>query len=398
MIWLPGVLSQGGEKYTWGRYNAAYGPKAGTAATVSRNPTTTIYAADAYTISGSSFKLESATRTQFQNLTAGKKTVNINASGSSSTSGSTLYDITSKGSVTWTQNDGSYGSQTTMRYDGSKYGGEYSFVTSIKFDAQKGTFSSGTITTGTVGRGNVIYTNQMSGDEMECRSFSGATTVRKIQVVDVSIRVDGDYLIMPVKIATVSATGSVNIGYIPYTLQHVRGDFIDDVTSANPDAYPDNGIQGDYWYVRYSDTPITWERYAVSQTAVEGSSTRATGVYNKYLKVGTEYSIENGEFAVTTTQSLRIRSSTSSITAPYTILAGGALSLQSSSQTTGDTVRGPMLGKLTKIAGSSSSMYADFIPYTIGTSKGSYIGTVKSFVPDEYPDDGEQDGYWYVKV
>lgn len=189
----------------------------------------------------------------------------------------------------------------------------------------------------------------------------------------------------------------MSIKYLPYTLDAVRGTFIEDVKGAEG-AYPDNGIQGDYWYVRYSDTPITWERYAVSQTAVEGSSTRATGVYNKYLKVGTTYSIENGEFAVTTTQSLRMRTSTSSFSAPYTILAGGTLSLQSSSQTTGDTVSGPMLGKLTRISGSSYNMYADFIPYTVGDVKGSYIDTVTSYNPYEFPDNGAQDGYWYVKI
>ena len=392
MIWLPGVLSQDGNKVTWGRYSTAYGPKAGTAATVSRKPTYKTYAADTYTISGSSFKLNSPTSTEFQNLKAGKKTLNISNSNTTTSSGSTLYEVTNNSGVTsWTQSNSGYGSQIVMRSNPNAIK-----IKGIRFDESTGLFSSGSGGS-SVSVGNVVYTNDMTGDSIDCSSFSGASQVRQIKLISVS-SYEGNYEYYNVQTATISAVGSdVKIDYTPYTLGYVRGDFIETVR-ASEGTYPDNGKQGDYWYVRYSDTPITWERYAVSQTAVEGSSTRATGVYNKYLKVGTEYSIENGEFAVTTTQSLRIRTATSSITAPYTILADGTLSLQSSTQTTGDTVRGPMLGKLTQIAGSSTNMYANFIPYTIGTSKGSYIDTVESFVPDEYPDDGIQDGYWYVKI
>lgn len=385
MICLPGIFSQGGEKFTWGRYNTAYGPKAGTAATVSRTADNTIYAADAYTISGSSFKLTSPTRTQFQKLAVGKKTVNINDSGSSSTSGSTLYDITSKGSVTWAQSEGSYGSQTTMRYNADKYGGEFSFVTSIKFDAQKGTFSSGTINTSNVGSGDVIYTDAMSGDEMECDSFSGVSQVRKIQVLGYG-SLDGDYLVMPVKIATVSAKGSVNIGYTPYTLQYVRGDFIDDVTSANPEAYPDNGRQGDYWYVRYSDTPITWERYAMTEGEVQGESVTQTATSTTYFYRATSYSRSGKTFTATGT---RTRASSLAV-GNYMIQNNGAF--VNSTSMSGDT-----LFKITKKSG-SSTVSLTFDTYTVGDVKGSYIDTVTSYNPVEYPDDGAQDGYWYVKV
>lgn len=383
MIWLPGVLSQGWRENTWSRYNAAYGPKAEPAGTVSRNPTTTIYAADAYTISGSSFKLESATKTQFQNLTAGKKTVNISAGGSSSTSGSTLYDITSKGSVTWTQNDGSYGSQTTMRYDGNKYGGEFSFVTSIKFDAKKGTFSSGTISTNTVNTGSVIYTNQMSGDDMECGSFSGATTVRKIQVMGVSTGLDGDYLIIPVKIATVSATGSVNIEFTPYTLQYVRGDFIDDVTSANPEAYPENGIQGDYWYCKWSDTLSTWNKHEVyfveyKQSTVTQTLTSSTNVYR-----ATDFEMEGAQFKLTNPTNVRASQ-----------LAVGDYLVQSNGAFTNGT--GNRLFKVTKKS-VTTSISVTFDVYVPVENMGDAVEVIESYIPYLYPEYGLQDGYWYVK-
>lgn len=308
LLWFPGVLSQGGKKFTWGRYALKAAP-------VERFYTTN--------------------KTELRYSTAYTKGYVFHED-------TGLFDL-----------DAASYQQTTWE------------------------------TVAAMPIGSVLYSTQRNFGLFYTSSLTGHATIYK-----------GVY----VGETTYNGEQAAEIDIYTLTAGNVRGEYIDTVEASATDAYPDNGQQGDYWYVRYSDTPITWERYAVSQTAVEGSSTRATGVYNKYLKVGTEYSIENGEFAVTTTQSLRIRSSTSSFSAPYTILAGGTLSLQSSSQTTGGTVRGPMLGKLTRIAGSSSNMYADFIPYTIGTSKGSYIDTVESFVPDEYPDDGIQDGYWYVKI
>lgn len=308
MIWLPGVLSQGGKKYTWGRYALKVAP------------VETFY---------NTYKNEK------QYSTANTKSYVFHED-------TGLFDLDSA----------SY-QQTT-----------WEAVAAMPI-------------------GSVLYSIERNFGMFYSFNMTGKATIYK-----------GIY----VGETTYNGNPAVEMDIYSITAGNVRGEYLDTVEASDPSAYPDNGKQGDYWYVRYADTPITWERYAVSQTAVEGSSTRATGVYNKYLKVGTTYSIENGEFAVTTTQSLRLRTSTSSITAPYTILAGGTLSLQSSSQTTGDTVRGPMLGKLTRISGSSSNMYADFIPYTINTGKGSYIDTVESYVPDEYPDDGAQDGYWYVKI
>lgn len=399
MILLPGILSQGGAKTMWGKYTLAFAEKEGTAATASRTYNRTTYAANTYTIDGSSFKLTSPSATQFQNLTAGKFSVNINNSNTTTSSGSTLYKITSNSGRTYTQNTGSYNTTDTMSLSGSYT--SWKVVKSITFNSTSGTFSGTATTVYNLSKGTVVYVTDINSGSLSNSGISNASKVYMVRIDgDMEYDSEGNMYRFDVSIAEVTASGSstVTIGYTPYTLGHIRGEFIETVEASDPSAYPENGEQDGYWYVKYSDTTITWERYAVSQTAVEGSSTRATGVYNKYLKVGTTYSIENGEFAVTTTQSLRIRTATSSIAAPYTILADGTLSLQSSSQTTGDTVRGPMLGKLTQIAGSSYNMYADFIPYTINTGKGSYIDTVESYIPDEYPDDGVQDGYWYVKI
>ena len=378
MICLPGILSQGGEKYTWGRYNAAYGPKAGTAATVSRNPTNTTYAADAYTISGSSFKLESPKSTQFQNLTVGKKTVNISNSNTSTSSGSTLYEVTKNSGVTsWTESTGSYGSQITMTYNSNAMR-----VKGIKFDSSTGLFSSGSSDSFSLNAGNIVYTNNMTGNSLDCSSFSGVKEVRKIEIISVNFS-EGT---VQARTATISAVGSnVKIDYIPYTLGYVRGDFIETVR-ASEGTYPDNGKQGDYWYVRYSDTPITWERYAMTEAEVQGESVTNSYSSSTYLYRATSYSRSGKTFTATGT---RTRASSLAV-GNYLIQSNGAF--VNSTSMSGDT-----LFKITGKSG-SSTVSLTFDTYTVGDVKGSYVDSVTSYNPYEFPDDGAQDGYWYVKI
>lgn len=381
MIWLPGVLSQGGDKVTWGKYEIAYNEVEGTESSFEPKYARTKRVATSYTIENGVFQLVNSTTKTAENIASGDYLVDVSTSNDSKTSGSTIYKVTNNSGRPVIQTREEY-SRFTDNGSASRYGSSGFEITSAgyyKMSSELSSFRGD----GSVTRYSIEPTFTTSGSNHASYStiYEWKSTNGSVVITELSI----------------SQGTNVTISYVPYTALRVRGEYVSDVKGAEG-VYPDNGIQGDYWYVKYSDTPITWERYAVSQTAVEGSSTRATGVYNKYLKVGTTYSIENGEFAVTTTKSLRIQTATSSITAPYTILADGALSLQSRSQTTGGTVRGPMLGKLTKIAGSSSSMYADFIPYTVGDVKGSYIDSVTSYNPYEFPDDGAQDGYWYVKI
>ena len=58
---------------------------------------------------------------------------------------------------------------------------------------------------------------------------------------------------------------------------------------------------------------------------------------------------------------------------------------------------GDTLFEITKKSG-SSTVSLTFDTYTVGDVKGSYVDSVTSYNPYEYPDDGAQDGYWYVKV
>ena len=377
MIFLPGVLSQCGKKTIWGKYSIAYGPKAGTAASVSRTYNRTTYAANAYTLDGSSFKLTSPTSTQFQNLKAGKYSVNITNSNTTSSSGSTLYEVTKNGGVTWTQNTGSYGSEKTMTYyfNAMRY-------TSITFNSSTGRFSSYGGGSATPSAGYVYYTSDMTGNSIDSNGFSNVSQVRKIEVISVNTS-EGT---VQARTATVSAAASdVKIDYIPYTAAQIRGDFIETVESINPTAYPENGAQGGFWYAKYSETPTTWERYAIAAAEIKGTSFTQTEASTTYLYRATTYSISGKNFTATGT---RTRVSSLAV-GNYLIQKDGTF--VSSTSMSGDT-----LCKITKKSG-TSSVSLTFDTYTIGDAKGSYVDTVTSYNPNEYPNNGVYNGYWYVK-
>lgn len=387
MIFLPGVLSQGGKKTIWGKYSIAFTEKEGTASTASRTYNRTTYAANAYTIDNGSFKLSSPSATQFQNLTKGKYSLNINNSNTTTSSGSTLYKITSNSGRTWTQNTGSYGSQITMREpDGN--GVVTRKVTGITFDSKTGLFSSSGTKTGALSRDEVVYTDDMSGTSVVCNGFTGASQVRMILIKNNWTSVDdGQYLEYPVQTATISASGSSNVtvGYTPYTAVPIRGDFIETVESINPTAYPENGAQGGFWYAKYSETPTTWERYSIAATEIKGTSFTHTATSTTYLYRATTYSISGKNFTATGT---RTRVSSLAV-GNYLIQKDGAF--VSSTSMSGDT-----LCKITKKSG-SSSVSLTFDTYTIGDAKGSYVDAVTSYNPNEYPNNGVYNGYWYVK-
>lgn len=387
MIFLPGVLSQCGKKTIWGKYSIAFTEKEGTAATASRTYNKTTYAANAYTIDSGSFKLSSPSATQFQNLTKGKYSLNINNSNTTTSSGSTLYKITSNSGRTWTQDEGSYGSQITMR-DRSGNGVVTNHVTGITFDSATGKFSSSGTSNGALLKGAVVYTNDMSGDSLECSGFTGASQVRKILIKDNwTATGDDQYLEYPVQTATISASGSSNVtvGYTPYTAVQIRGDFIETVESIDAAAYPENGAQGGYWYAKYSETPTTWERYSIAATEIKGASFTHTATSTTYLYRATAYSISGKNFTATGT---RTRVSSLAV-GNYLIQKDGTF--VSSTSMSGDT-----LCKITKKSG-SSSVSLTFDTYTVGDEKGSYVDTVTSYNPNEYPNNGIYNGYWYVR-
>lgn len=259
MIYLPGILSQDGKKYTWERYSVNYTEKAGTAATVSRTYNKSKYASTAYTIQNGVFVLTNPVATAFENLTSGKRTVDIADSTNTVSSGATLYKITSNSGGGYTDSSSSYKTHSTTIYGSSIYG-----ATTYTLDASTGvyTISPVKITASTTkqqwqeyGKSryyDVVYSTNSSlkGSTVEVPTTSSTLyefSVDEILVVDTT---DGTITVNGTVYRHTAARAKVNIGYTPYTATQTRGDLIDTVTDRDPAAYPENGIQDGYWYVR----------------------------------------------------------------------------------------------------------------------------------------------------
>ena len=291
MIWLPGVLSQGGKKYTWGRYRVSY----------------------------------EMTRTRV-------------------------------------------GERDYAFSDGMSI----NILTGYTFSPSTGKFSlqnKQTILAGS--EFTIAYQSRNNGFAYHSSGLSGHSVIYKYQYVSIAYYND-------------DPTYTTNL----YELkaQTIRGDLIDVVSDSDPSAYPENGVQGSYWYVKFSDTPITWERYTTSEGEVQGESVTQTATSTTYFYRATSYSRSGKTFTATGTKT---RASSLAV-GNYLIQNNGAF--VSSTSMSGDT-----LFEITKKSG-SSTVSLTFDTYTVGDVKGSYIDTVTSYNPYEFPDDGAQDGYWYVKV
>jgi hypothetical protein len=168
-------------------------------------------------------------------------------------------------------------------------------------------------------------------------------------------------------------------------------EFLDTVESSDPNAYPEEGQQGDYWYVKFSDTPITWERYATSEGEVQGADVEQQTASSTYFYRATSYSRSGKTFSASVS-----RTQARSLAANNYLIQSNGEFVKPSSGTSG-TVTGDTLFKITAKSG-SSTVKLTFATYTVGDVKGSYLDTVTSYNPYEFPDDGAQDGYWYVKI
>lgn len=219
----------------------------------------------------------------------------------------------------------------------------------------------------------VAYNNKNNGFSYYSGGLSGFSVIYEYQYVS-KASYGGD-------------TDTYTTNLYELKAQTIRGDLIDVVSDRDPSAYPENGVQGSYWYVKFSDTPITWERYSTSEGEVRGADDELTTASTTYYYRATSYSRSGKTFTASGT---RTRASSLSANNNYLIKNNGEF--VNSTNMSGDT-----LYKITSKSG-SSTVTLKFATYTVGDAKGSYIDTVTSYNPYEYPDDGAQDGYWYVKV
>lgn len=189
---------------------------------------------------------------------------------------------------------------------------------------------------------------------------------------------------------TVSITDNGNSTYtITYKLHKMQGSadsYVGTVESKNSFDFPENGAQDGYWYFMLSDTPIVWERYAVSESEIQGASVTQSFSSSTSLYRATSYTRSGKTFTISAT-STRVSN----------LAVGNYLVQNNGSFVNTRNASGDTLFKITSKTG-SSTVSLTFDTYTIGDIKGSYIDTVTSYNPYEYPDDGAQDGYWYVRV
>ena len=251
MIWLPGILSQGGKKYAWNRYAIAYGEKAGTAATVSRTYNKSKYASTAYTIQNGVFVLTNPVATTFENLTSGKRTVDIADSTNTVSSGATLYKITSKGERVYEQSTGS-GKNLNDFVNTSQ---ALKMCTSLSFNNTTGQFTlKANKNVAPENWSGTYYSDKQDNLYIQNTSVTTSTVYKQVVTSNEYVYNEGyssygyQYAYTSYKI-TSAQSDTLSIGYTPYTISQSRGDLIDTVTDADPAAYPENGIQDGYWYV-----------------------------------------------------------------------------------------------------------------------------------------------------
>lgn len=382
MIWLAGVLSQGGEKYTWGRYtvsNVAVASGNGTTSNIGASIYK--YASSAYTISGSTFSLTNPSYTKAEDLAVEKYIVNVSTSSNSSKTGTTLYQITK---IETLYNESTYKVGTYSIWGNTPYGAKtISFTSDGKISLGGGTQYY---------NGENVYRNTSwtGGSDNNPSNSTGyaSGTYDKVYYYDYSATVSSGS--GNVTVYEITPYGNYKFSYTSYKAQQVRGSYVDDSVSSNPDAYPDNGKQGDYWYVRYSDTPITWERYATSKGAIPGESFSKSFSYSNRVYRATDYTISNNQFVLTSPSQI---SGSSLVAGNYLVQSNGSFA-----NSTGDTLCQVTSVSGSSYSGSSYTKNVTFDTFTVGDIKGDYVDIVTSFNPYEYPDDGIQDGYWYVKV
>lgn len=252
MIWLPGILSQGGKKYTWNRYAIAYGEKAGTAATVRRTYNKSKYASNAYTIQNGVFVLTNPVATTFENLTSGNRTVDIADRTNAISSGATLYNITKNSGLVYSDDSTSFETHSTT-INGLYVRGAEKYI----FDNTNGVYKISFANF----QADVDYQQwKMYGYNRYCdtiystnsyldSSYDAPTTSSKLYAFSAGTISNDGKTVTGNRYQHIAVGPDVNIGYTPYTISQSKGDLIDTVTDSNPAAYPENGIQDGYWYV-----------------------------------------------------------------------------------------------------------------------------------------------------
>lgn len=242
------------------------------------------------------------------------------------------------------------------------------------------------------------------------------TLTNAVQTTRANIKV-GDYLVNVSTSNSTVTTGSYlykitsisgnTFYYTRWSPTQVRGATAINQVSSSTFDYPENGIQGGYWYVLVSsgsssgstDPKYSWERYEVSAMANElDRAVTSMSVPDSISSYRYAVSPIDAEIIYTTSGYVWKLNNPSYVRADLLDMMVSVDSTMSSG--TYANTQGPYLYQFLvddTTAISTQVILYTVIRYGIQVSKGAYIDTVTSNTND-YPSNGEHNGYWYVLV
>lgn len=447
------VLIESPTQYIWDVYTYSKGLDESTATTgqVTQLKQSKMVA-KSFTYSSSKFYLTDAVSTSHTALKAGDYIVSINGNPDTSTSGSTLYQITSiLASTSYSGTTFSYkayknygnlrgdtivdrvGSDNVGDYPIDGVQGDYWYVlvyagnpdtskyvwdVSTVGSAQGHKVSSNSSTTLDIQGTPQLYigTSYTYSNRKFVLSGTSRVYVTQINVGDYLVSLDSASTSASSMYEVVSVTRNLSSGTVKitykrhsYSSMDAAGDYMISIGSETMD-YPYEGKSGDYWYkmVKGQRTVYVWDKYSATSTDKYGAYEYSVGSADP----DSEYrSMEAGSYAIGTGYTVAESTGYFSING-----AGAGVTISTASDAT------------SKLSGkwyrewynySKGRVYygaqdALVLPDTIGTTtawnpqrvavsvpirsytQGSLSGTVESYTQSDYPTNNYSRGAWYV--
>lgn len=186
------------------------------------------------------------------------------------------------------------------------------------------------------------------------------------------------------------------------------GDILETVSSYDETDYPENGLHTDgYWYIRV-DKMYRWSKYTIKEVYNWiGPSSRSVIWYDsdritRYLYQSV--SINGGTATLIGTPYDFYLSSNETTNDEYIAeINSGGYKYMASSEAEATTNPISSYCKITSLTGSSNDddkvtvSYGKY-QYSVSNTFDTLIGIVESPNADEYPENGEYNGYWYIKI
>lgn len=274
---------------------------------------------------------------------------------------------------------------------------------------------------GTAGNFSVSSNNYRRAAKSYTVSGTYVNLVDSVQTTAANLA-PGDYIVTVANTNSTATTGTtlykvtgVSGSYFSYTISYTaytpaliaKGeDTGERVESTDGTAYPHYGVQDGYFYVliRGLTTVSVWDVYSVKTTYGYKEQTRTGSNYlseklytNSYLYRASSYTFnaKNGRYTLTSPTQLST-ATTSALSGLYWVASS------STPENIPDIYYGctlvdwPGYGSTGTITG-QKNLYSAQDTSLVYESKGTATGeSVQSVNPNEYPQDGKQDDYWYV--